>query len=157
VELQILNCLSIYRGPINALASSGRSTPEIPALDARNRPKVVVVEDNSDSAESLRRFLQLCGYQVYVAHSGEEGLAAVKQSHPDVVLCDIGLPDIDGFALAQALRNDPSTAAVRLIAVTAYGTDEDKERSREAGFQFHLVKPVDPKLLLKRLEESTQH
>jgi CheY-like chemotaxis protein len=152
VELQILNCLSIYRGPINALASSGRSTPEIPALDARNRPKVVVVEDNSDSAESLRRFLQLCGYQVYVAHSGEEGLAAVKQSHPDVVLCDIGLPE-----LAQALRNDPSTAAVRLIAVTAYGTDEDKERSREAGFQFHLVKPVDPKLLLKRLEESTQH
>jgi CheY-like chemotaxis protein len=71
-----------------------------------------------------------------------------------VVLCDIGLPDTDGYELATALRNNPATARVRLIAVTAYGSEQDRQRSREAGFQLHLVKPVKPERLLEELDKA---
>jgi CheY-like chemotaxis protein len=72
-------------------------------------------------------------------------------TRPDVVLCDIGLPGLDGYGVASALRRGPETAAVRLIAVTGYGDEEDRRRSREAGFDVHLVKPVDPERLLGHL------
>src|SRR2546422_537076 len=75
-----------------------------------------------------------------------------KALRPDVVLCDIGLPDSNGFIVASALREDPATCSARLIAVTAYGQDEDRRRAREAGFDLHLVKPVDPEVLLRRIE-----
>ena len=71
---------------------------------------------------------------------------------PDVVLCDIGLPGLDGYGVARKLRGDPATAQARLIAVTAYGQDEDRRRSHEAGFEQHLVKPVDPDDLRRALD-----
>jgi CheY-like chemotaxis protein len=77
---------------------------------------------------------------------------AAQEKRPDVVLCDIGLPGMDGFAVASTLRKDPQTSAARLIAVTGYGQEEDKERARAAGFDEHLVKPVDPERLLGRLD-----
>jgi CheY-like chemotaxis protein len=79
-------------------------------------------------------------------------LEAAQQTRPDIVLCDIGLPDGDGYAFAAALRSHPVTARARLIAVTAYGSEEDQQRSRAAGFQLHLVKPVQPERLLQHLE-----
>lgn len=121
-----------------------------PKADRRRR-RVLVVEDNPDAAETLRDFLQLSGHEVELAHSGVEGVEAARQFHPEVVLCDLGLPEMDGFAVAEELRRDPATRDVRLIAVTGYGRDEDRRRSREAGFDFHLTKPLDPGRLVQLL------
>ena len=123
-------------------------------LDPKKKGKllrILVVEDNRDSADSLRLLLALYGYEVAVAYCGRDGVRAAQQHRPDVVLCDIGLPGLDGYAVARKLRGDPATAQARLIAVTAYGRDEDRRRSHEAGFEQHLVKPVDPDALQRVL------
>jgi CheY-like chemotaxis protein len=91
----------------------------------------------------LRHLLEILGYEVAVAYTGPEGVQRALEWGPDVVLSDLGLPGLDGFGVAAALRRNPRTAQVRLIAVTAYGSPEDRRRSREAGFDEHLVKPVD--------------
>jgi CheY-like chemotaxis protein len=126
--------------------------PELPALasqptvtkrDAR-RLRVLVVEDNKDAAESLQMLLETYGYQVEVAHTGPEGVRAAESHRPDVIICDIGLPGMDGYRVAEALRGNPLTAAVRLIALTGYGQEEDRRRAKEAGFDEHLTKPADP-------------
>ena len=113
--------------------------------------RILVVEDNRDSADSLRLLLEFSGHEVAVAYSGDHGVRVAAQFQPDVVLCDIGLPGLDGYAVARRLRGDPATAQARLIAVTAYGRDEDRRRSHEAGFERHLVKPVDPDDLRRAL------
>lgn len=154
IKFQILNGLSNFRGRLQLLERRPPSRPEVPALAARKNLRVLVVEDNRDSAETLRKLLELFGYAVSVAYSAQDGLEAAKQTRPDIVLCDIGLPDRDGYALAAALRANPTTATARLIAVTAYGTEQDRQRSRQAGFQLHLVKPVDPETLLEQLKNA---
>ncbi|MDB5308238.1 MAG: domain S-box-containing protein [Gemmataceae bacterium] len=108
------------------------------------RRRVLVVEDNRDGAESLRAILELAGHEATVAYDGVAGLEAARQVRPDVVLCDIGLPGLDGYRVAQALRADRATAGARLVSVSGYGQEEDRRRSREAGFDHHLVKPVAP-------------
>ena len=113
--------------------------------------RLLIVEDKHDTAESLRRFLELVGYEVKVAYSGTEGLNLARQWLPDCVLCDIGLPGLSGWEVARALRCEPATAGIRLIAITGYGSETDKSRSQEAGFEQHLVKPVDPTDLLELL------
>jgi CheY-like chemotaxis protein len=152
IRLRILNALSDFRGRIQTLETRPPSRPEIPAL-AHKHLRVLVVEDNRDSAETLRALLEICGYAVFVAHTARQGLEAAMEIHPDVVLCDIGLPDMDGFHLAEALHIDPDTASAHLIAVTAYGKEDDKRRSTEAGFELHLVKPVAPGTILQVLED----
>jgi signal transduction histidine kinase len=124
-----------------------------PEAPARISPaaRVLVIEDSLDAAASLEMLLCMRGHDVRVAHTGTEGVAAARAWAPDVVLCDIGLPELDGYGVARELRQDPTTARVRLLALTGYGTDEDRCRSREAGFDQHLVKPVDPKILLDHL------
>jgi CheY-like chemotaxis protein len=112
---------------------------------------VLVVEDNRDAADSLRMFLELAGAQVAVAYTGPEGLQMARQFGPDVVLCDIGLPGLSGYEVARCLRQDPATAGVHLVAVSGYGQPEDREKSRRAGFDAHLVKPVEPGELQRRL------
>jgi CheY-like chemotaxis protein len=154
LKFQIFNALSNLRGRLQTLQSLPPSKPELPALAPKRNIRVLVVEDNRDSADSLRRLLEICGYTVTVAYSSREGLEAARRAPPDVVLCDIGLPDSDGYALATALRSNPSTSRARLIAVTAYKTEEYRQRSREAGFQLHLVKPVSPTTLLQELDEA---
>lgn len=153
LRFQAFNALSAFRGRLNLLEMRPRSVPELPALGANSKQRVVVVEDNQDSADSLRKLLELCGYKVYVAYSAAEGLETIRQTHPHVVLCDIGLPDTDGFALALEIQKDAAISGVRLIAVTAYGRDNDRVRSRDCGFERHLVKPVDPAVLLRHLAE----
>ncbi len=117
----------------------------------RAKRRVLIVEDNLDTAETLRDLLELSGFEVEIAGSGDDGVAAAHQFHPDVVLCDLGLPGMNGYEVATALRSDPETADTRLIALTGYGGDEDRRRSREAGFDVHLTKPVDPDLLRRLL------
>ena len=113
----------------------------------RNDVRVLVVEDNEDTAESVRCLLSQCGYHVMVAHTGQEGLTTARKLQPHVVLCDIGLPDGDGYAVASVLRQGESGNA-RIIAVTGHGEATDRRRALAAGFDEHLVKPVDPLVLL---------
>jgi CheY-like chemotaxis protein/two-component sensor histidine kinase len=123
-------------------APSEETAPQTAA--ARATCRVLVIEDNADAAESMRMLFSLTGHEVEVAHAGPAGLDAARQFLPEVVLCDIGLPGgMDGYAVARALRDDPVLGGVRLIALTGYGQEDDQRRSREAGFDAHLTKPVD--------------
>jgi signal transduction histidine kinase/CheY-like chemotaxis protein len=106
--------------------------------------KVLIVEDNEDAARSLAMLLRLSGHEVATAADGTEALRLAAEWRPEAVFCDIGLPGLDGYGVAGALRRDPATAGAHLIAVTGYGRDEDRRRSRQAGFDHHLTKPVDP-------------
>lgn len=108
---------------------------------------VLVVEDNPDAAESLRMLLELLGHRVSVAHDGMAALAAVRGEAPDVMLVDIGLPGMDGYAVAKAVRGDPTSQRIALVALTGYGQAEDKAEATQAGFDRHLVKPVDAAIL----------
>jgi PAS domain S-box-containing protein len=123
---------------------------------ARRGRRVLIIEDNHDTAETLRTLLELAGHEVAVAYAGPAGVETARQVQPEVVLSDLGLPGMDGFAVARALRHDPATAGARLIAVTGYGQEEDQRRARDAGFDQHLVKPVDPAELLRVVEMVAQ-
>jgi signal transduction histidine kinase/CheY-like chemotaxis protein len=118
--------------------------------------RILVVEDNPDAAATLRDFLELSGHEVELAVSGMDGVQAARKFHPEVVLCDLGLPGMDGFEVAAELRRDPETASAKLIAVTGYGRDEDRRRSKEAGFDLHLTKPVDPAQLRALLQRPVR-
>jgi CheY-like chemotaxis protein len=140
---------------MTANTTSGMSESNEAKTRSRNTGKrILVIEDNRDSADILRLLLECYGYQVEVAYTGPDGVKAAEQYQPDVVLCDIGLPGLDGYGVARRLRDNPATAKAGLIAVTAYGQDEDRRRSHEAGFEHHLVKPVDPDVLQRVLNFS---
>ncbi|HYG74127.1 MAG TPA: ATP-binding protein [Planctomycetota bacterium] len=118
---------------------------------ARSKPhtrkKVLLIEDNIDSAETLKILLELMGHNVAVAHNGQEGLSRASDLRPQVILCDIGLPGIDGYEVAKAIRSRQLVTNCHLIAMTGYGQEEDQRRARDAGFDMHLTKPVDPVVL----------
>lgn len=124
------------------------------ALPASAAPlRILVIEDIQDAAETLRDLLELLGHEVEVALSGADGLDQARRFRPDVVLCDIGLPGMSGHEVATRLRQDPETASLHLIALTGYGTEEDRQRAAEAGFDLHLTKPVQPEHLQQVLAE----
>ncbi len=104
---------------------------------------MLVVEDNADAAESLREILVLQGHSVEVAHDGAEGLRAAERSHPEALLCDIGLPDMDGYEVARAVRANPELKNAFLIALTGCALPEDQARAAEVGFDEHLPKPPE--------------
>jgi PAS domain S-box-containing protein len=142
----------VLRLPLSApLKETGRPTPA--AASSRQALRVLVIEDRRDTAESLRMLLELLGHQVAVAYTGAPGLQTARSFHPDVVLCDIGLPGgMDGYAVARALRADGELFEVPLIAMSGYGQEEDQRRARQAGFDRHLTKPVDPQVLTQLLD-----
>jgi CheY-like chemotaxis protein len=113
--------------------------------DAGEAPsrRIMVVDDNEDSAEMLAEVLTQKGYEARVAHDGAAALALAEQFQPTIALVDIGLPAMDGYELASHLRALPIQGGLRLIALTGYGQPSDRQRTREAGFDHHLVKPVD--------------
>ena len=106
--------------------------------------RVLLVDDNLDSSDSLRELLQLSGHQVRTAADGPAALAVANEMQPEVVLCDLGLPGMNGYEVAQRLRASPLGGTVFLAALTGYGQPSDRQRSAAAGFDAHLVKPVDP-------------
>jgi CheY-like chemotaxis protein len=116
--------------------------------------RVLVVDDNVDAAETMGHLLQHFGHAVHVIHESRLVADAVRSFHPRVVLLDIGLPGLDGYAVARQLRQEFGQEQIRLIALTGYGGNRDFARSREAGFDHHLVKPVDPEVLRKAVDES---
>jgi CheY-like chemotaxis protein len=105
--------------------------------------RVLVADDNADSADSLARVLELDGHTVHIAHDGEQAVAAAREFRADAVLLDIGMPRLDGFAACRAIRAAAGAQPPLLIAVTGWGQDEDRRRTLDAGFDMHLVKPVD--------------
>jgi signal transduction histidine kinase/DNA-binding response OmpR family regulator len=133
------------------------------ATRAANDPKpcvprrVLVVDDNVDGAESLAMVLRLCGHDVCCAHDGPAGLEMAEAFRPDVLLLDIGLPKMDGYEVARELRRRPELADVFLVALTGYGSDDDRRRTEEAGFDVHLVKPVDLDALPRLLANALKH
>jgi two-component system CheB/CheR fusion protein len=120
--------------------------------------RVLVIEDNSDAADSLRDLLVLHGQQVAVAPDGPRALALAARFHPDVVLCDIGLPEMDGYAVARAFRADDSLREAYLVALTGYALPQDVKRSAAAGFDEHVAKPLQRRQierLLKLIQRAT--
>ena len=124
---------------------------EMPAGPCR----VLVVDDNRDAAHSLAVMLRLGGHQVEVAHDGPQALGLAERLRPDVVLLDIGMPGMSGFDVARRLRASPWGRDVMLVAQTGWGQDEDRQRSREAGFDVHLTKPVDHAALMRLMPAPT--
>lgn len=134
-------------------------TSERPKADAdfgrgEARANIVLIEDNEDAADMLQSVLESRGHVVSVAHTGAEGIEMTRAKHPDVVICDIGLPDsMSGFDVARALRNSPSTRGVRLVALSGYARSEDARQSFSAGFDVHLAKPVALEAVDRTLRE----
>lgn len=114
--------------------------------------QILVVEDNGDAAETLAASLRLHGHTVRIATDGPAGLAEAHRQAPDVVLLDIGLPEMDGYELAHCLMRLRHRRRPLLVAVTGYGQEADKQHSARAGIHIHLVKPVDPEKLLQILD-----
>jgi len=131
-----------------ALSPAGEPIPRVEtAKQPAQTSRVLVVDDNMDSADMLVMLLQMFGHEAKAAYSGQSALETAVEYQPDVVLLDIGLPDMNGYEVARHLRQQPQTKDVRLIAMTGYGQDSDRQRSQAAGCEHHLVKPVDPQKL----------
>jgi signal transduction histidine kinase/ActR/RegA family two-component response regulator len=118
--------------------------------------RILVVDDNVDSAESLGLLLRLSGHKVHTAYSGRSALEAAQLNRPEIVMLDIGMPGMDGLEVARRLRDELGLQDVLLVAMTGYGQDEDRRRSQLAGFNSHLVKPIDLERLNTLLEQSHQ-
>jgi PAS domain S-box-containing protein len=137
VALPLMEAATPATAPATATNAAG-------AAPGGRRPlRLLVVDDNVDAAATLGMLLEACGYLVEVEHDSYRALERARQQRPDVALLDIGLPDMDGNELARRLRADPQTGAIVLVAVTGYGQEQDRRAAFEAGFDHHLVKPVD--------------
>ncbi|WP_125469085.1 hybrid sensor histidine kinase/response regulator [Methylomagnum ishizawai] len=119
------------------------SAAPLPGPSPAGLKKILIVDDNQDAAESLGLLLGLGGHRVWIAHDGPDALTMALAEPPEVVLLDIGLPGMDGYAVARAMRGSAGTDRPTIIALTGYGQPEDREKTRAAGFDAHLVKPVD--------------
>lgn len=118
--------------------------------------RILVVDDNRDGADSLSLMLRLMGNETFAAYDGEEGVQKAEELRPDVVLLDIGLPKLNGYEACARIREREWGKDLILIAITGWGQDEDRRRSQEAGFNYHLVKPVDPHAFSKLLAELSR-
>jgi PAS domain S-box-containing protein len=133
-----------------------RPSPLTPFGKGEAKLRILVVDDNVDAAECLAMTFDLWGHQVKVAHDGRNALTTASSFHPDVVFLDIGLPGMDGYAVAQALRESDPGRTTRLIALTGYGRVEDREQAEKAGFDMHIVKPAETSELRRVLAEDSR-
>ena len=139
------------------LLPKDKPTNDSQAMDKSNTPAgkqpLLLIDDNADAALTLAMLLKLKGYLVHTRTSGRTGLEAAEQLRPTAILLDLGMPDLDGYETCRLLRQQPWGKQVPVIALTGYGQDEDKQRTKEAGFDAHLVKPVDLAALLQQLAQ----
>jgi two-component system CheB/CheR fusion protein len=137
----------VVRLPAARVARAGLAPT--PSADGSRpaRARILIVEDNRDAAESLTMLLELLGHHVRAVHDGATALEVGAANVPDVMLVDIGLPGMDGYELARRVRGHPALEKVVLVALTGYGRDEDRRQALTAGFDHHLVKPIDPSIL----------
>ena len=130
------------------LAVTSSTEPGLPAGEpSLATRRILVVDDNHDSAYTLAMMLELMGHETETAHDGRAALIAAERYKPDTILLDIGMPDLNGYEVAARLRQQAWGAKIVLVALTGWGQDRDKQRSRDAGFDFHLVKPIEPRAL----------
>jgi PAS domain S-box-containing protein len=135
-------------------AAAAPPSPEVETSDGPSR-RVLVIEDNEDAAHSLREALELYGHQVEVAGDGPEGIEAARSYAPEVVLCDLGLPRMDGYEVARRMRADPALRSLALVALSGYAAPEDVARASEAGFDRHMAKPPNLDELARLISELT--
>jgi two-component system CheB/CheR fusion protein len=126
------------------LLETGREAGHERDAAPREKPRaILVIEDSVDAGESLAVILELAGHTVRIALDGRSGIVLARELKPEVVLCDIGLPDVDGFEVARVLRGDKALRKTRLIALSGYARPEDRQRAHDAGFDAHIAKPPD--------------
>jgi signal transduction histidine kinase/CheY-like chemotaxis protein len=135
------------RFPLASTVAAKADDPSQPHSPQRRR--VLIVEDNPDIRETLRMVLEIWGHEVTSADTGQEGLELARREHPDVALIDIGLPGMNGYEVARTIRTDRLQPQIKLVAITGYGQPDDRERTLKAGFDTHLLKPIDPQVLQK--------
>ena len=145
-----LPCLTLVRSPKAAAAAMPEKASQ--NENAARRCRVLVVDDNRDAAHSIGIFLALEGHEAYTAGDGREALEIAARLAPDAVVLDIGLPLLDGYQVARALREGPATRGALLIALTGYGQQQDRLAAESAGFDHHFVKPVEPTALVACIE-----
>lgn len=116
---------------------------EVVTTASSNSKRVLIIEDNADVGESLRSLLKIDGHTVFWAPDGYQGLAKAKEVNPEILICDIGLPGMDGYQVAREFRACKNLRNVYLISLTGYARPDDLKKAREAGFQSQLIKPVD--------------
>jgi CheY-like chemotaxis protein len=141
------------RLPVAAAPGRCADQPSARQRVSGGRTRVLIVDDNRDSASSLAAMLELSGYETLTAYDGNQAIDRAEAFYPDAVLLDIGLPGRNGYEVAQHIRAQAWGREVLLIAVTGWGQQEDRRRSQDAGFDAHLVKPIDPAELEKLLSE----
>jgi len=142
--------------PLKASGAQEPDDQESQVQKARAR-RVLIVDDNRDAADSLALFLRLAGHEVSVAYSGAQALQVAADLRPELLLLDIGMPGMNGYELAEALRRLPWSARATLVALTGWGQEEDVRRARAAGFDHHMTKPIDPaaiQALLHQIDQS---
>jgi signal transduction histidine kinase len=151
-------CGSLFTLRLPRVAPTSQSAPADagPCRVADGRLRILVVEDNDDAREMLRTLLDLAGHETYEAADGPEGLRLATELKPQVALVDLGLPGFDGLELAGRIRAIPGGDTIELVALTGYGQMQDRQRTRAAGFDQHVVKPVDPDTLGKVLAVAAQ-
>jgi CheY-like chemotaxis protein len=115
---------------------------------------VLVIDDHQDTGDSMKMLLELSGHAVTVARTGADGVGAARTFGPDVVLCDLGLPGMTGYDVCVALRADPATAGAYVVALSGRGSPADREQCAAAGFDLHLLKPVEPAELERVIAEA---
>jgi CheY-like chemotaxis protein/two-component sensor histidine kinase len=145
--------LEVRLPAMRAMAASSVSGPPEPREMARPRRRVLVVDDNTDAADMVAEWLRRHGDDARVAYDGLSALAVAREFHPEVGFIDLGLPVMDGFELVGRIRAEPELAAMHLVAVTGYGQAADRSKSASAGFDAHLVKPVDLAVLQSVLDQ----
>jgi CheY-like chemotaxis protein len=140
----------IIRLPAAKRPAEAMASERGPAAVGR-KVRILVVDDNVDTARGMSRLLRLIGHEVATAHSGHEAIEAARAHRPEFVLLDIGLPGMNGYEVASKLRQEECCKTAVIVAVSGYGQEEDRRRSRDAGFDHHLTKPLDHDALLALL------
>ncbi|MEO8164726.1 MAG: response regulator, partial [Betaproteobacteria bacterium] len=140
------------RLPLAAAAASVPPEHAAPHAAAPVPRRLLVVDDHRENADTMTMLLVALGHDVQTAYAGPQAIELASQYQPQAILLDIGLPGMNGYEVARELRKAPQGAQTLLIAVSGYGQDEDRRRSREAGFDHHLVKPVDPAQLARIID-----
>jgi CheY-like chemotaxis protein len=153
-------CEGVAQPPIVLRFADFREIPlmetEIPQTTAPRPLSIVFVEDNTDVRETVAELLRDWGHTVHEAEDGPTGWETILLVKPDVALVDLGLPGFDGLELARRVRKSPALRGLRLVALTGFGQPSDRVRSREAGFDVHLVKPAQPVTLMAALSAVTE-
>ncbi len=143
------------RLPLNTSVSrKHRNDGDAPPLALPAR-RVMIADDNKDAADALGMLLDLAAHEIRVAYSGRSALTLARTFRPDVAFIDIGMPDLSGYQVAQELRREPWGGGICLVALTGWGQDDDRQRAKDAGFDQHMTKPVDPEALERLLVERT--